>query len=128
MKVKYFIWLLFFVLTIKVHSQELHKQFSLKNNLDTFSMVDTLKTIYLEGNPINYYHWNEKLAALYFAQISKVKPEKKIFTWFKYCQQLLKAGETQTCINEIENFIIRQQFTYQDLITKDLLPIIDYSH
>ena len=125
MKVKYFIWLLFFVLTIKVHSQELHKQFSLKNNLDTFSMVDTLKTIYLEGNPINYYHWNEKLAALYFAQISKVKPEKKIFTWFKYCQQLLKAGETQTCINEIENFIIRQQFTYQDLITKDLLPIID---
>ena len=125
MKVKYFIWLLFFVLTIKVHSQELHKQFSLKNNLDTFSMVDTLKTIYLEGNPINYYHWNEKLAALYFAQISKVKPEKKIFTWFKYCQQLLKAGETQTCINEIENFIIRQQFTYRDLITKDLLPIID---
>ena len=125
MKVKYFIWLLFFVLTIKVHSQELHKQFSLKNNLDTFSMVDTLKTINLEGNPINYYHWNEKLAALYFAQISKVKPEKKIFTWFKYCQQLLKAGETQTCINEIENFIIRQQFTYRDLITKDLLPIID---
>ena len=125
MKVKYFLWLLFFVLTIKINSQELYKQGSSKNSSDTFSMVDTLKTLYLEGNPVNYYHWNEKLAALYLAQISKVEPEKKIITWFKYCQQLLKAGEIQTCINEIENLIIRQQLTYQDLITKDLLPIID---
>ena len=125
MKVKYFLWLLFFVSTIKINSQELYKQFSSENSSDTFSMVDTLKTLYLEGNPVNYYHWNEKLAALYLAQISKVEPEKKIITWFKYCQQLLKAGEIQTCINEIENLIIRQQLTYQDLITKDLLPIID---
>ena len=77
MKVKYFLWLLFFVLTIKINSQELYKQFSSENSSDTFSMVDTLKTLYLEGNPINYYHWNEKLAALYLAQISKVEPEKK---------------------------------------------------
>ena len=112
-------------MTIKINSQELNKQFSSENSSDTFSMVDTLKTLYLEGNPVNYYHWNEKLAALYLAQISKVEPEKKIITWFKYCQQLLKAGEIQTCINEIENLIIRQQLTYQDLITKDLLPIID---
>ena len=125
MKVKYFLWLLFFVLTNKINSQELYKQFSSENSSDTFSMVDTLKTLYLEGSPINYYHWNEKLAALYLAKISKVEPEKKIITWFKYCQQLLKAGEIQTCINEIENLIIRQQLTYQDLITKDLLPIID---
>ena len=125
MKVKYFLWLLFFVLTIKINSQELNKQFSSENSSDTFSMVDTLKTLYFEGNPINYYHWNEKLAALYLAQISKVEPEKKIITWFKYCQQLLKAGEIKTCINEIENLITRQQLTYQDLITKDLLPIID---
>ena len=62
MKVKYFLWLLFFVLTIKINSQELYKQFSSENSSDTFSMVDTLKTLYLEGNPINYYHWNEKLA------------------------------------------------------------------
>ena len=94
-------------------------------NSDTFSMVDTLKTLHLKGNPINSYNLNEKLAALYAAQISKVEPEKKIITWFKYCDQLLKAGEIQTCINEIENFIITQQLTYQDLITKDLLPIID---
>ena len=125
MKVKYFLWLLFFVSTTKINSQELYKQVSSENSSDTFSMVDTLKTLYLEGNPVNYYHWNEKLAALYLAQISKVEPEKKIITWFKYCQQLLKAGEIQTCINEIENLIIRQQLTYQDLITKDLLPIID---
>ena len=95
------------------------------DNSDTFSMVDTLKTLHLKGNPINSYNLNEKLAALYAAQISKVEPEKKIITWFKYCDQLLKAGEIQTCINEIENFIITQQLTYQDLITKDLLPIID---
>ena len=125
MKVKCFLWLLFFVSTTKINSQELYKQVSSENSSDTFSMVDTLKTLYLEGNPVNYYHWNEKLAALYLAQISKVEPEKKIITWFKYCQQLLKAGEIQTCINEIENLIIRQQLTYQDLITKDLLPIID---
>ena len=77
MKVKYFLWLLFFVLTVKINSQELYMQFSSENSSDTFSMVDTLKTLYLEGNPINYYHWNEKLATLYLAQISKVEPEKK---------------------------------------------------
>ena len=125
MKIKYFLWLLFFILTNKINSQELYKQFSSENSSDTFSMVDTLKTLHLEGSPINYYHWNEKLAALYLAKISKVEPEKKIINWFKYCQQLLKAGKIQTCINEIENLIIRQQLTYQDLITKDLLPIID---
>lgn len=125
MKVKYFPWLLLFVMTIKINSQESFKQFSSKKSSDTFSMVDTLKTMYLEGNPVNYYHWNEKLANLYLAQISKVEPKKKIVTWFKYCQQLLKAGKIQSCINEIESLIIRQQLTYQDLITKDLLPIID---
>ena len=125
MKVKYFLWLLFFVMTIKINSQEPFKQYSSEKSSDTFSMVDTLKTMYLEGNPINYYHWNEKLADVYLAEISKVEPEKKIITWFKYCQQLLKAGKIQSCINEIESLIIRQQLTYQDLITKDLLPIID---
>ena len=125
MKVKYFLWLLFFVMTIKINSQESFKHFNSEKSSDTFSMVDTLKTMYLEGNPINYYHWNEKLSDVYLAQISKVDPEKKIITWFKYCQQLLKAGKIQSCINEIESLIIRQQLTYQDLITKDLLPIID---
>ena len=112
-------------MTIKINSQEPFKQYSSEKSSDTFSMVDTLKTMYLEGNPINYYHWNEKLADVYLAEISKVEPEKKIITWFKYCQQLLKAGKIQSCINEIESLIIRQQLTYQDLITKDLLPIID---
>jgi len=111
MKVKYFLWLLFFVITIKINSQQLFKHFNSEKSSDTFSMVDTLKTMYFEGNPMNYYHWNEKLADIYLAQISKVEPEKKIITWFKYCQQLLKAGKIQSCINEIESLIIRQQLT-----------------
>tara|TARA_B110001452_G_scaffold9951_1_gene8446 strand:+ start:310 stop:507 length:198 start_codon:yes stop_codon:yes gene_type:complete len=51
MKVKCFLWLLFFVSTTKINSQELYKQGSSGNSSDTFSMVDALKTLYLEGNP-----------------------------------------------------------------------------
>ena len=95
------------------------------DNSDTFSMVDELRKLRSEGDPRNYYHWNEQLAAFYAAQISKVAPEEKLNFWFKYCQQLLKAGEIQKCINEIETFITTRQLTYQDLIRKNLLPYID---
>ena len=95
------------------------------DNSDTFSMVDELRKLRSEGDPRNYYHWNEQLAAFYAAQISKVAPEEKLNFWFKYCQQLLKAGEIQKCINEIETFITTRQLTYQDLIRKNSLPYID---
>ena len=124
-KVNYFLLLVFYIFTIKTDCQQRKTQVKSKNDSTPFSMVNTLRKLSSEGDPTNYYHWNKKLAVLYQAQISNAPQEKKLIFWFQYCQQLLKAGENQMCIDEIENLIKRQQFTYQELITKDLLPIIE---
>ena len=124
MNLKISLYLIFFNIII-TYGQQTSKSVKIENNLDTFSMVDELRKLRSEGDPRNYYHWNAQLAALYAAQISKVGPEEKLITWYKYCQQLLKSGENQKCIDEIENLISRQNLSYQDFITKDLLPVIE---
>ena len=124
MNLKISLYLIFFNIII-TYGQQTSKSVKIENNSDTFSMVDELRKLRSEGDPRNYYHWNAQLAALYAAQISKVGPEEKLITWYKYCQQLLKSGENQKCIDEIENLISRQNLSYQDFITKDLLPVIE---
>ena len=125
MKFKYFVLLYLLAFTIKNYGQDSSTSTEPRTDSDIFSMVDTLRKLNFDGDPTKYYHWNKKLAVLYQTQISKASPEKKIIFWFKYCQQLLKAGENQGCIDEIENLIARQQLAYEDLITKELLPIIE---
>ena len=124
MNLKISLYLIFFNIII-TSGQKTSKSVKIENNLDTFSMVDELRKLRSEGDPRNYYHWNAQLAAIYLSQISKVAPEEKLNFWYKYCQQLLKSGENQKCIDEIENLISRQNLSYQDFITKDLLPIIE---
>jgi hypothetical protein len=124
MNLKISLYLIFFNIII-TSGQKTSKSVKIENNLDTFSMVDELRKLRSEGDPRNYYHWNAQLAAIYLSQISKVAPEEKLNFWYKYCQQLLKSGENQKCIDEIENLISRQNLSYQDFITKDLLPVIE---
>jgi len=124
MNLKISLYLIFFNIII-TYGQQTSKLVKTENDLDTFSMIDELRKLNSEGDPRNYYHWNEQLATIYLSQISKAAPEEKLNFWFRYCQQLLKSGENQECIDEIENLISRQKLSYQDLITKDLLPIIE---
>lgn len=123
--IKYFFLIQLIVLSNKIQSQTSYTQTQKENDSVKFSMVNTLKELNENGNPLNYYHWNEKLANYYQSQISKVAPKEKIIYWYEYCQELLKSGNNEMCIDEIENLIIRQNFSYKDLINKDLLPIIE---
>ena len=117
MNLKISLFLIFFNIII-TSGQKTSKSVKIENNLDTFSMVDELRKLRSEGDPRNYYHWNAQLAAIYQSQISKVAPEEKLNFWYKYCQQLLKSGENQKCIDEIENLISRQNLSYHGFLSK----------
>ena len=124
MKFKYFL-ILFLIIINKTQGQQSSIIVNTENNLEEFSMVDALRELSYQGDPSVYYHWNEKLAILYQSQISKVAPEEKLISWFKYCQQLLKAGKNQRCIDEIEDLLLRQNLSYKDIINNDLLPVAE---
>jgi len=124
MKFKYFL-ILFLIIINKTQGQQSSIIVNTENNLEEFSMVDALRELSYQGDPSVYYHWNEKLAILYQSQISKVAPEEKLISWFKYCQQLLKAGKNQRSIDEIEDLLLRQNLSYKDIINNDLLPVAE---
>ena len=92
---------------------------------ETLLMVNTLQELNDFGDPINNYHWNKKLADLYYSQIETVPRDEKVKYWFKYCTQLLLAGENKNCINEIEALLQKQNLAYENLINKSNLPLIE---
>lgn len=95
------------------------------NDSETLLMVNMLQELNDSGDPINNYHWNKKLADLYYSQIELVPRDEKVKYWFKYCTQLLLAGENQNCINEIEALLQKQNLAYENLINKSNLPLIE---
>ena len=95
------------------------------NDSETLLMVNMLQELNDSGDPINNYHWNKKLANLYYSQIETVPRDEKVKYWFKYCTQLLLAGENQNCINEIEALLQKQNLAYENLINKSNLPLIE---
>jgi len=95
------------------------------NDSETLLMVNMLHELNDSGDPINNYHWNKKLADLYYSQIELVPRDEKVKYWFKYCTQLLLAGENKNCINEIEALLQKQNLTYENLINKSNLPLIE---
>ena len=95
------------------------------NDSETLLMVNMLQELNDSGDPINNYHWNKNLADLYYSQIELVPRDEKVKYWFKYCTQLLLAGENQNCINEIEALLQKQNLAYENLINKSNLPLIE---
>lgn len=97
----------------------------LKADPETAEMVSRLKILNDTGDPNVYYHWNSKLAALYKEQMSGAPEQEQLNYWFKYCTELLRAGENENCINEIENVIKRNNLSYEKLINEESLPLIE---
>ena len=93
-------------------------------NKELFSMKQSLKELNKNGDPRDHYNWNKRLANLYYSQINSAPRKDKVKYWFKYCTQLLLAGENIKCINEIENLLQKQKLSYNDLIDKSNLPLI----
>ena len=97
----------------------------INNDSETLLMATMLKVLNDSGDPRDHYHWNKKLSNLYYTKIESSPREDKVKNWFKYCTQLLLAGENQECINEIEYLLQKQKSPYKNLINKDNLPLIE---
>ena len=121
-KIIFFVFIILLFLNMKVYGRQYDLQ--TKKASETFSMVSNLRELINSGDPLDYYHWNRRLAAFYKSQIPKTSEEEQLNYWFMYCDQLLKAGENQLCINEIEKLISNQSITYEALITSEWLPIV----
>ena len=121
-KIIFFVFIILLFLNMKVYGRQYDLQ--TKKASETFSMVSNLRELINSGDPLDYYHWNRRLSAFYKSQIPKTSEEEQLNYWFMYCDQLLKAGENQLCINEIEKLISNQSITYEALITSEWLPIV----
>lgn len=94
-------------------------------NSETVEMVSMLNELNEKGNPNLYLHWNTKLAALYKKQIQQSTPKKALQYWFRYCNELLKSGQVEECIDEIEQFIVKRNTSYDKLINNKSFAIIE---
>ena len=92
---------------------------------EAFSMTSLLKELNTNGNPLDYYHWNKKLVTFYEKKIIESDVDESLQFWFKYCEQLLNAGNNQLCIDEIESVLSAQSLNYDDFINDNLLPLIE---
>ncbi|WP_418604174.1 CRTAC1 family protein [Hwangdonia sp.] len=92
---------------------------------ETALMANMLKELYDTGDPNVNYHWNKKLAYLYKDKMANGPQNKKSTNWFRYCTELLRAGENERCIEEIESFIKERNSTVEQLINRRTLPIVE---
>lgn len=92
---------------------------------ETKEMAAYLLRLNDNGNPEDHYHWNMRRATLYRNQLASTPNNQKIPLWYRYCTQLLNAGETDQCIKEIEEFIEGQGGKYETFMTESLSPILE---
>jgi len=81
-----------------------------------YNMPEELKQLVLNGDPMTYYHWNGKQAALHLQNMEKGSMQQQINSWFEYCKQSLNAGNYQVCIDEISGYLNQSQKPYKEII------------
>lgn len=108
-----------------VDSKTASKETKLTSGSESSEMVKLLKRLSVKGNPMMYYHWNQKRADLYKNQYSRANGNQKMMFWYKYCSELLNAGKNRECITEIEQFLLDKNLKYKNFISKKTLPVIE---
>ncbi|UTW65816.1 CRTAC1 family protein [bacterium SCSIO 12643] len=81
-----------------------------------YNMPEELKQLVLTGDPMTYYHWNGKQAALHLQNMEKGSMQQQMNSWFEYCKQSLNAGNYQVCIDEISGYLNQSQKPYEEII------------
>lgn len=92
---------------------------------ETRRMVETLQALVRDGDPANYYHWNSRLAEQLKARLGQGTMTEQRSTWYFYCQQLLYAGQSQACINELEQYLHQLDRPYPELLTDVTRPLFE---
>lgn len=88
-------------------------------------MVDALKTLVANGNPMDYYHWNGKRAEFFRNQMEQAPSNMQMQLWFKHCEELLNSGNYTLCINTIEAFFQQQNTTAEAFLNNGTVPIVE---
>ena len=97
---------------------------NLNENSESKFMVELLSKINSEGDPLEYFHWNKKIAEHYKNKIPDSPKKDKFKIWLSYCYELLLAGENQKCIDEIETKINKDKTSYNTLVMA-ALPVME---
>lgn len=92
---------------------------------ETEEMAILLKEIANSRDTLAHYHQNKKLASYYQSRIKKGTPQQQINTWFEFCKQLLYAGESQMCINEIEGYLSHRKLPYAEVLDQSTKSMFD---
>lgn len=88
-------------------------------------MIALLKEIANSQDTLAHYHQNKKLAAYYQLRIKKGTPQQQVNTWFEFCKQLLYAGDSQMCIDEIEAYLSQRKLAYSELLNESTKSMFD---
>ncbi len=95
---------------------------------ETNEMIQYLQGLLSDANPQNYLHLNKSRADLLKKQLDNKPPGTYDQIWFEYCTQLLRAGETENCISELESHFdskipYEQQMSPNNYLLFELLAI-----
>jgi hypothetical protein len=91
----------------------------------TAEMAVLLQGLVENGSPLDHYHWNRQLAALFKMKMQDRNDPKRRSYWYDYCYQLLNSGDSEACAKEIERFISARDLAYKDLATDDGKRILE---
>ncbi len=81
-------------------------------------MINELKRLISNGKPEYYYHWNAIIAEVLQAKLKTAKGIAYQKIWLQYVKELLNAGDSQACINEIETTLKAKQMTPEMLLER----------
>ncbi len=86
---------------------------------ETQEMVNELKRYIDYGDPRNYWNWNHDRAQLYLEELKTVAYENSNAMFYNYCNELLLAGETRECINEVEAYMAESGQTKVEMLDEN---------
>lgn len=85
---------------------------------ETQQMVDELKRLVDYGDPKNYYNWNHARAEIRKQELAEVAYEHSNQALYSYCTELLLAGESRACIDEIEAYLNQWKTPYEEQLNE----------
>ncbi|MDA7803829.1 ASPIC/UnbV domain-containing protein [Crocinitomix sp.] len=68
---------------------------------------------------MKYYNWNAQRALFYKNERLNSKQSDPRLSIYNYCDELLKSGDSKTCIAELENYLNDENKPYSELINND---------
>lgn len=71
------------------------------------------------GDPMSYYNWNSQRALFYKNERLNSQPSDPRMSIYNYCNELLKSGDSKTCITELENYLNEAKKPYSEIINHD---------